>query len=114
MPLDVLGRLLRPLRRGTVTSGYPRRRPVVSPVTRGLPELDTVLCDATAACVDACPTSAIRVEDGEWILDAGACIYCGACAKACPVDAIRLGSQIELAVHERDDLLVVRALKVRS
>jgi len=108
MPLDIIDRLLRPLRRGTVTSGYPDRPPDVSPNTRGLPELDAMRCDVTAACVEACPTSAIRVEDSTWVLDAGACVFCGACARACPPGAIRLGNEIELAVRDRAELLVVR------
>jgi formate hydrogenlyase subunit 6/NADH:ubiquinone oxidoreductase subunit I len=108
MPLDVFDRLLRPLRRRPVTGPYPGEAPDLPPAARGLPELDPVRCDGRAACVTACPTGAISLTDSTWSLDAGACIFCAACARACPTGAIRLGSQIELAVRERADLVVVR------
>ncbi len=109
MPLDVFDRLLRPLRSRPVTSRYPDQPPDLPAAARGLPELDPVRCDGSAACVSACPTGAIRLSDPVWSLDAGACIFCGACARACPRDAIRLGRQIELAVLERADLTIERA-----
>ena len=111
MPLDVLDRILRPLRRGTVTSRYPDAPPDLPSAARGIPELAVARCDATAACVDACPTRAIRVSGSTWSLAAGACILCGACARACPRDAIRMGDQIELAVRDRDALVVVHPLR---
>ena len=106
MPLDVFDRLLRPLRRGPVTSRYPDRPPEVGAAARGLPELDAARCDGTAACVTICPTGAIRLTDSEWSIDTGACIFCGACAWACPRDAIRLGQRIELAARDRADLTI--------
>ncbi len=111
MPLDVFDRILRPLRRGTVTSRYPDAGPDLPPAARGIPELDVVRCDATAACVDACPTGAIRVTGSTWSLDAGACILCGACARACPPGAIRMSDRIELAVRGREDLVVVHPIR---
>ncbi|TAK00905.1 MAG: 4Fe-4S dicluster domain-containing protein [Chloroflexota bacterium] len=113
MPLDVFDRLLRPLRGRPVTSRYPDVRPELAAAARGLPELDTDRCDASAACVDACPTGAIRLEGQRWWLDLGACIFCGACARACPRDAIRLGPVIELAVLDLADLTIVRNLETR-
>ena len=109
MPMDVLDRILRPLRRGRVTARYPDAPPDLPPAARGLPELDPARCDGNAACVAACPTGAIRLDPGTWSLDAGACIFCGACARACQPRAIRLGSRIELATDERGDLVVVHA-----
>ena len=111
MPLDVFDRILRPLRRGTVTSRYPDAGPDLPPAARGIPELDVVRCDATAACVDSCPTGAIRVTGSTWSLDAGACILCGACARACPPGAIRMSDRIELAVRGREDLVVAHPLR---
>ena len=108
MPLDVFDRLLRPLRRGPVTSHYPNVPPDLAPASRGLPELDVIRCDGSASCVRACPTGAIDLSDSVWSIDAGACIFCGACARACPRDAIRLGPLIELAVHDRADLTIAR------
>jgi len=108
MPMDVLDRILRPLRRGRVTSRYPAAPPVLPPAARGLPELDPARCDATAACVTACPTGAIGVTPGEWAIDVGACTFCAACARVCPTGAIRLGARIELASDVRSDLVVRR------
>lgn len=109
MPLDVLDRLLRPLRGRPVTSRYPDSPPDLPAAARGLPELDPARCDGAAACVGACPTGAIVLADSAWSLDAGACIFCGACERACPRDAIRLGRRIELAGRGRGDLTIERA-----
>ena len=110
MPMDVLDRILRPLRRGRLTSRYPSVPPELPPAARGLPVLDAARCDGTAACVGACPTGAIVVTPGAWTLDAGACTFCGACARACPTGAIALGSRIELASDVRSDLVVRRSI----
>jgi formate hydrogenlyase subunit 6/NADH:ubiquinone oxidoreductase subunit I len=114
MPIDVLDRILRPLRRGPVTSRYPAAPPDLPPAARGLPELDASRCDGDSACVTICPTGAIRVGPDTWSLDAGACIFCGACARACAQDAITLGGRIELAADERDWLVVVRSRSERG
>ena len=114
MPLDVFDRLLRPLRNRPVTSRHPDAPPELAPATRGLPVLDQARCDASAACVDACPTEAIRLVERTWSLDAGACIFCGACARACPRDAIRLGPEVGLAASDRADLVIVRSLRAGS
>jgi formate hydrogenlyase subunit 6/NADH:ubiquinone oxidoreductase subunit I len=106
MPMDALDRILRPLRRGPVTSRYPALPPDLPPAARGLPVFSAVRCDGIAACVTVCPTRAIRVTDDAWALDAGACIFCGACARACPNDAISLGPLVELATDERAGLIV--------
>ena len=92
MPMDVLDRILRPLRRGTVTSRYPEAPPELPPAARGLPELDASQCSGDGACVTVCPTGAIRVRPGAWSLDMGACIICGACARACPRVRSRSGT----------------------
>jgi formate hydrogenlyase subunit 6/NADH:ubiquinone oxidoreductase subunit I len=109
MPLDILDRILRPLRRGRVTSRYPEVPPGLPAAARGLPELDAARCDGNAACVAACPTGAIRVAGRTWSLDVGACVFCGACARACPTGAIALGARIELATDLRADLVIDRA-----
>ncbi len=113
MPFDVFDRFLGPLRRSPVTSGYPERPPVLPPAARGLPELEVLRCDGSAACVDACPTGAIVLTEAVWSIDAGACIFCGDCARACPRAAIRLGQQVELAVRLPADLTTERDWKAR-
>ena len=111
MARDVLDRILRPLRRGAVTSRYPDAPPELPGAARGMPELDAARCDHTGACVDACPTGAITLTDDAWSLDLGRCIFCGACERACPRDAIRLGRQIELAVLEPAAAVVTTPLE---
>jgi formate hydrogenlyase subunit 6/NADH:ubiquinone oxidoreductase subunit I len=111
MPLDVLRRLLTPLREPIVTSRYPDSPPLLQPATRGLPEVDTARCERAGACVAACPTGAIGLQEAGWELDAGRCVFCSACALACPHDAIRLGARVELAGRARSDLVVVTPLE---
>jgi formate hydrogenlyase subunit 6/NADH:ubiquinone oxidoreductase subunit I len=111
MPLTVLDRLLRPLLRRPSTRAYPTQALEVPAVARGLPDLDAGRCDATAACVTACPTSAILVTDDAWQLDAGRCVFCGACVTACPTDAIQMSAQMELAGRSRQALLVIRDIR---
>ena len=36
-------------------------------------------------CVEACPTGAMRLEDGRAALDREKCVLCGKCVEACPV-----------------------------
>lgn len=106
--IDVLGRLLRPLRTGVVTSDYPDQPPLLAPAARGLPRVDPARCTFDRACVAACPTSAITVAEeaggrARWSVDAGRCVYCAECERACPTGAIRLTGPVELAARSRPD-----------
>ncbi len=107
MPLDVLDRFLRPLRRGRATSSYPAVAPDLPAAARGLPLLDADACSMTGACAAACPTGAISVSAGRWQLDAGACLMCDACVAACPTGALRHANGIELAARRRRELVVL-------
>ena len=106
MPMDLVGRILRPLRGGPRTRRYPDVRPALAPAMRGFPEIDATCCDAGAACARACPTRAIVVLPGAVTIDAGRCIFCGVCAAACPQGAIVMGNRFELAGRTRDGLRV--------
>jgi formate hydrogenlyase subunit 6/NADH:ubiquinone oxidoreductase subunit I len=114
MPFDVFDRLLRPIRLGTVTNRNPAGASVLPNAARGLPVLDGPRCDGSAACVDVCPTDAIQLTEATWTLDVGRCIFCGVCERVCPRDAIRLGSVVELAVRDRDDLMIATRREARS
>lgn len=103
---DLRERLLRPLAKGPVTGRHPAVAPALAPGARGLPVLDAARCDASGACVAACPTEAITVEAGSWRLDLGRCVFCAACADACPRGAIALTGRVELAVTERGAAVV--------
>ncbi|MDO4854534.1 MAG: 4Fe-4S binding protein [Coriobacteriia bacterium] len=41
-----------------------------------------------SACVDACPTGALSVEDNEIVVDKTICLGCGTCSVACPTQAL--------------------------
>jgi Ni,Fe-hydrogenase III small subunit/formate hydrogenlyase subunit 6/NADH:ubiquinone oxidoreductase subunit I len=60
MPLDLVRRLLRPLRNQVPTSRYPKAEPLLQFATRGLPAIDPARCDRNAACIEICPTNAIE------------------------------------------------------
>lgn len=45
-------------------------------------------CIACGACVDECPTDAIKEGDEKYYIVPEDCIDCGACVDVCPTDAI--------------------------
>lgn len=113
MPLDVVRRLLAPLREPVVTSRYPDEPPLLQQATRGLPEVDPARCERDGACVDACPTGAIQLAVTGWLIDAGRCVFCGLCADACRPGAIRLSRRVELAGTDRAALVELTDLEKR-
>jgi ferredoxin len=50
--------------------------------------VDQDTCIGCEACVGACPTTAISVNDGKASVDEDTCVECGACVSTCPVSAI--------------------------
>lgn len=80
----MLGWILRGLRGGRVTTGYPARDEPAPPGFQGRVEM---LDDegAEAGLAELCPTGAIRVDAaGRVELDRGRCILCGACVESQP------------------------------
>ena len=51
--------------------------------------IDSELCTACEACVDACPAEAITCEE-KAVVDKSLCTDCGACVDECPVEAISM------------------------
>ena len=104
---------LRGLRRGVVTTRYPRGEP--DPWTRDLPTppvfdaslLDTEVADALVA---ACPTAALRRNEHILIYDVGACTACGRCLAAAP-DAVRPSGAFELTATTREQLIKLVPLR---
>ncbi len=75
--------IARGLRKGIVTSRYPRRQEPAPPGFQGRIEvLDAH--DADPALEAVCPTGAISVRDGGLALDRGRCVLCGLCVAADP------------------------------
>jgi Ni,Fe-hydrogenase III small subunit/Pyruvate/2-oxoacid:ferredoxin oxidoreductase delta subunit len=71
---------------------------------RARPVIDTARCpDGCAACAQACPTAAIRLDGGARI-DLGRCVFCQDCVEACPEGAIRYSGDYRMAARRREDL----------
>ena len=51
-------------------------------------KVDSELCYGCTHCMMACPTAAIRIDNGKAVIIDERCIDCGECMKACPVNAI--------------------------
>jgi Ni,Fe-hydrogenase III small subunit/ferredoxin len=74
---------------------------------RGTPALDPTRCRAgCAACVEACPTTALSVEGARPTLDLGRCLFCAECVATCPEGAIRFTRDHRMATRSREDLLL--------
>jgi ferredoxin len=52
--------------------------------------LDPDECIECDACVDECPTSALKREKKIYVIDQAKCTQCGDCLKVCPVDCIKI------------------------
>ena len=94
--------------RGRVTARYPKEAATVPEGLRGRPVIDFDVCIGCGACVKACPSNALTMEEHENIraikLFYGLCLMCGTCDEVCPVDAIRVQEEFELASLTNKDL----------
>lgn len=50
-------------------------------------KVDTQKCFGCTHCMKACPTEAIRIENGVAVINDERCVDCGNCLRACPVNA---------------------------
>jgi len=48
---------------------------------------DETNCTFCGACVESCPTGALRLEEGKPVAGTGHCIACGVCVTRCPAQA---------------------------
>ena len=101
----MLAWIARGLRKGNVTSRYPRRPEPPLPGFRARVEV-TNSDDAATALEQVCPTGAIAVAaDNRVSLDRGRCILCGACVAAEP-ERFRFASGYETASRRRGGIVV--------
>jgi Ni,Fe-hydrogenase III small subunit/NAD-dependent dihydropyrimidine dehydrogenase PreA subunit len=85
------------------TIEYPKGEPVIPERFRGLPVLDSTKCISNChACVEACPTGALK--EG-LIIDLGSCLFCNQCVRACPHGAISFSREFRMAARTRGDLI---------
>jgi len=98
--------LLARARQGYRTAPYPVPDPGLPALFRGRPVLDPAKCvDGCAACVEVCPTDALRVSEAGPELDLGRCIFCGDCVAACAEGAITLSRDWRVAASKREGLV---------
>jgi len=95
------------IKQGHRTLAYPTEQPTLPDRFRGQPIIDAKRCpEGCRACVDACPTDAIRVDDKGPAIDLGRCLFCQECVSNCPEGAIRYTGEHRMATRARDDLVV--------
>jgi len=108
-----------------VTRLYPKERPEVPPVYRGLHALrkhanGREVCIACGLCAAYCPTGCIEIEtsegaDGEKVVDRYdidilRCLFCGYCVEACPVRALVMTQEYELSQYSRKELIYTKEM----
>ena len=99
--------LLARIQQGHRTTRYPSEPPKLPDRLRGGPVLDPSRCpDGCSACVDVCPTDAMKVGEGGLALDMGRCLFCTECTAACPAGAVTMTQEYRLSARRREDLLV--------
>jgi len=93
--------IVRGLRRGTVTTSYPRRPAVPPDGFRG--SITTLDPRPFTGAVGLCPTGAIAVRDGRLDVDRGRCILCGLCVEREP-ERFAFSAVYETAARSRGGL----------
>ena len=69
-------------------------------------------CTLCGACENACPTSALRLEKGEWYrlkFEHSRCVGCGACESNCPEETVRVVREVNPSLVEGGSEEVARS-----
>ena len=103
---------------GLVTTGYPAAPAVLSGHFRGAPRFDFANWRDARPAVEACPTGAISIRESaaarQVTTDYGLCIFCGECSRADPGGAVQMSREFELAVRDRQDLVITAEYGVNA
>ncbi len=101
----MLTAILRSLRTGVVTIGYPRRPARIPERFRGAPTAREGARFDALPPPSCCPSGAIAGGPGErsQTVDLGRCLFCGRCAEESR--AIDLGRAVELSARKRESLV---------
>jgi Ni,Fe-hydrogenase III small subunit/Pyruvate/2-oxoacid:ferredoxin oxidoreductase delta subunit len=107
--------LIARLKQGKRTISFPDRAPELPDRFRGLPVIEASRCPTGCRdCVDACPTQAMRVDNGGVQMDLGRCLFCTDCQEACPEGALHYSQDYRMAARVRDHLVVKDGLLERA
>jgi Ni,Fe-hydrogenase III small subunit/ferredoxin len=99
---------VRGLRKGRVTTAYPRRAEPPPPGFHGPIEVSAAAAD-NGSISEVCPTGAITLDHHRrYMVDRGRCIQCGACVRADPV-RFRFAEEYETASRTRRGLVVAHS-----
>lgn len=110
--------------RAPETEKYPFGAPHVAERFRGKIDIDPVKCTGCGICELVCPASIITMEnlgkrkvgDREIpvkrpIFDLYGCISCGQCVEDCRFGALSLTKEFELAVKDKNELVMKKAIE---
>lgn len=94
------------LDQGYRTFPFPEAEPSMPESYQGLPVTRGTCPAGCRACLEVCPTGAIRLDGGAPAVDLGRCVFCGACAEGCRAGVVEFTRNFRMAVSRREDLVV--------
>lgn len=87
-----------------VTLEYPEKKSLTSNYFRGKPEVKG--CIKCGTCLKVCPSSAITINENDFVIDLKKCIFCGNCSYYCPKKAIQMSKNYENATSNKEELIL--------
>lgn len=119
-----LAEMIRTALRPPVTKKYPFGPPEVAERFRGKLDIDPIKCTGCGICEIVCPATVIDMVDlgkrkvGEReipvrrpVFNLFGCISCGQCVEDCRFGALSLTKEFELAVKDKNQLIMKKAIE---